>query len=338
LCRIGHLALFCFVCVVLLLLPVRSAFALTLEREEILMGTQVQAVLCGPDRQALEGAMEAVFSEVAKAEERMSFWRQDSEIARINRSAGVSPVRVSPELFRLIEEALSISRMTKGCFDITMGVLVGLWDFRAEVFRVPSESEIQRRLALVGFQDVRLDPHDGSVFLTRTGMSVTLGGIAKGYAVDRAVQATRSLGVHDGIVSAGGDLMAFGRKESGELWKVGVKNPRDNAKIVCVVPVSNAAVATSGDYERFRMVDGVRYHHILDPRTGYPARGCLSATVVAKQATEADALATAAFVLGPEEGIALLESLPDTAGVIVGGDGKVRTTSGFAMQGAPEQR
>jgi FAD:protein FMN transferase len=334
--RIGPLALLHFVCVGLFLLPIRFGFALTLEREEMLMSTPVQAILCGPDRTVLEGAMEAVFSEVAKVEQMMSFWQKDSEIARINRSAGVRPVRVSPELFGLIEEALSISRVSKGSFDITMGALVGLWDFRAEAFHVPPEDEVRKRLALVGFRNIRLNPKDGSVFLTKTGMAITLGGIGKGYAVDRAVHAVRSLGVKNGIVSAGGDLMVMGRKENGELWKVGVKNPREEARMLCILPVSNAAVATSGDYERFRIVDGIRYHHILDPRTGCPARGCMSATVVAKNATDADALATAAFVLGPEEAIALLESLPDTAGVIVGSDGEVRTTSGLAIQQAPQ--
>jgi len=308
------------------------SLALTLEREKTLMGTSVQIILAGPDRKVLEEAMDAGFSTISNVEKSMSFFEADSEIAEINRCAGLRPVRVSPDLFGLIQEALSFSELSGGCFDITVGALAALWNFRLEDFRVPPEAQVKSRLNLVGFRKVHLEPKGLTVFLETQGMLISLGGIAKGYAVDKAVSNIRSLGVADGIVSAGGDLMAFGRKGDRELWNVGVKNPRDETKLVCVLPVSNAAVATSGDYERFRIVEGVRYHHILDPRSGYPGRGCMSATVVARNALAADALATAVFVMGPEDGIEFLERLPDTEGVVIDGQGRVRATSGLGAE------
>jgi thiamine biosynthesis lipoprotein len=168
-------------------------------------------------------------------------------------------------------------------------------------------------------------------------MQISLGGIAKGYAVDRAAEVLRESGIKGGIVSAGGDLVAFGKREDRESWKVGVRNPRDPSKNICVIPVSNLAVATSGDYERYRMAGGRRYHHIIDPRTGYPSKGCMSVTVLAGHALDADALATAVFVLGPGEGRALLEKLPDVEGIIVDGEGKVTASSGLAGTTGPSQ-
>jgi thiamine biosynthesis lipoprotein len=173
------------------------------------------------------------------------------------------------------------------------------------------------------------------VFLEKPGMRISLGGIAKGYAVDRAVEVLRESGIQGGIVSAGGDLKAFGKREDGGPWKVGVRNPRDPSKNISVIPVSNLAVATSGDYERYRVVGGRRYHHIIDPRTGYPSRGCMSVTVVTEQALEADALATAVFVLGPERGRALLEKLPDVEGILVDGDGRIVASSGLSGKAWP---
>jgi len=194
---------------------------------------------------------------------------------------------------------------------------------------------VKKGLERVDYRKIRLNQRDSTVFLEEGGMEISLGGIAKGYAVDRAVGILRESGIKGGIVSAGGDLLAFGRKGNGEVWKVGVRNPRDHSKNICVLSVSDLSVATSGDYERYRMVDGKRVHHIIDPRTGYQSTGCMSVTVAARRAMTADALATAVFVLGPEEGLALLEELPGVEGVIVDSDGKISASTGLA--GAEER-
>ncbi len=299
------------------------------------MNTRVEVVLQGPHGTLLEEAATAAFREMERVEDTLSAWRSGSRIFAVNEAAGRTPVAVNPELFALLEKAVAVSRLSDGCFDISVAALGNLWNFQAEVFRIPDPLTVRDRLKRVGYRNIRLDPGAGTVFLEREGMRISLGGIGKGYAVDRAVAAVRKRGVGNGVISAGGDLKAFGTKRDGDLWNVAVRNPRDAEKIICVIPLSNAAVATSGDYERQRTGGGKRYHHILDPRTGYPARGCMSVSVVAKEAADADALATAVFVLGPREGLALLERLPGTEGVVVDADGNLHVSKGLPTPAVP---
>jgi thiamine biosynthesis lipoprotein len=299
------------------------------------MSTSVEITLCGPEKTALEKAMDAAFSEIARIEKLLSVHREDSTVFEINRNGGQRWMSVGPEVFYVLEKSLYYSRLSGGCFDITVQPLLGdLWNFRVKDFHVPTQEEVKSHLELVNYRKIRLNKKDFSVLLEKKGMKITLGGIAKGYAVDRAVEIIRKSGIADGIVKAGGDLKAFGRKENGGLWTVGIKNPRDTQRLISLIPLSNLAVSTSGDYERFQIVDGVRYHHIMDPRTGYPARGCMSTTVITKRSVDADALSTSVFVLGPEEGMKLLEWLPDTEGIIVNAQGGVTATSGLGVDQA----
>jgi thiamine biosynthesis lipoprotein len=321
---------------VLLLSPpgTRQGLAARLSFERPMMGTSVEVILWHFDPEASEKAVDQAFAEIKRIEELLSVWRRESKVSEINRSAGERPVQVPPELFGLIRESIRISGTSDGAFDITVQGLGDLWDFHSPVFRVPDAEVVEDRLNLVDYRKIHLQQEGSTVFLEEEGMQISLGGIAKGYAVDRAVAVLRESGIKGGIVSAGGDLVAFGKREDGGPWKVGVRNPRAPSKNISVIPVSNLAVATSGDYERYRVVAGRRYHHIIDPRKGYPSRGCMSVTVVAEHALEADALATAVFVLGLEEGRSLLEKLPDVEGIIVDGDGKIAASSG--LQGTEE--
>ena len=316
----------------LLLLLAPPADALTITRERTLMHTTVRIVLCGENAAALEAAADAAFAEIGRIETLMAPRGAGSGIAEVNRRAGAEPVVVAPELFALIEASLAISNLSGGAFDITFPPLGRLWNLESPRIRVPSSTEVEPLRRLVDFRKVRLHEEGRTVSFDTAGMEIALGGIAKGYAVDRATGVIRSRKLTGGIVDAGGDLRAFGRKEDGGLWTVGVKNPRARETLIGVVPISDAAVATSGDYERFRIVDGVRFHHILDPRTGYPAEECMSVTVVTAKAYEADALATAVFVLGPSEGMALLERLPGTEGLIVDAGGRVTVSTGLKMK------
>jgi len=324
-CRVLVLSLAALHC----LPAAREARAARLSFERPMMGTSVEVILWGSDPEPSAKAVDRAYAEIKRIEEQLSVWRRESKVSEINRSAGEKPVQVPAELFELIRESIRISRASDGAFDITVQGLGDLWDFRSPVFRVPDAEAVRARLNLIDYRKIRLQQEISTVFLEKSGMQISLGGIAKGYAVDRTVEVLRESGIKGGIVSAGGDLLAFGKREDGGAWKVGVRNPRDPSKNICVIPVSNLAVATSGDYERYRMAGGRRYHHIIDPRTGYPSRGCMSVTVVAEHALEADALATAVFVLGPEEGRALLEKFPDVEGIIVDGDGKVTASSGL---------
>jgi len=301
--------------------------------ERYMMGTSVEMLVWSPDRELSEKAVERAYGEIERIEKKLSVRREDSETTGINRSAGANPVKVDEEIFRLIRESKRFSEMSGGAFDISVLGLGDIWDFNRPGFQIPPPDRVRTGLERVDYGKIRLNQTDSTVFLEEGGMKISLGGIAKGYAVDRAVGILRESGIKGGIVSAGGDLFAFGRTGNGDVWKVGVRNPRDRSKNICVLPVSNLAGATSGDYERDRVVDGKRVHHIVGPRTGYPGTGCMSATVAANSALTADALATAVFVLGPEAGLALLEELPGVEGIIVDSEGKIRASTGLAGEG-----
>jgi thiamine biosynthesis lipoprotein len=310
-----------------------QAFAERLAFQRYMMGTSVEVIVWGPDRDTSEKAVERAYAEIERIEKKLSVRRRDSEITEINRSAGARPVKVDGEMYRLIRESKRFSEMSGGAFDISVQGLGDIWDFNRPGFQEPGPDRVEKRLERVDYRRIRLNERDSTVFLKEGGMEISLGGIAKGYAVDRAVGILRECGIKGGIVSAGGDLFAFGRKANGEVWNVGVRNPRAHSRNICVLPVSNLSVATSGDYERYRMVDGRRVHHIIDPRTGYPSKGCMSVTVVARSAMTADALATAVFVLGPESGLALLEDLQGVEGILVDSNGKISASTGLAGAG-----
>jgi thiamine biosynthesis lipoprotein len=325
--------------VVLIFLPVAHAWgAERLSFQRHLMGTSVEILVWGTEREALSRAVERAYEEVERIETRLSVRNQGSDLSEINRSAGMKPVRVDEELCRLIRESIRYSALSGGAFDVTVQGLGDLWDFSRADFHVPAPELVQSRLVRVDHRKIRLDERESTVFLERKGMAISLAGIAKGYAADRAVGILRESGVGGGVVSAGGDLLAFGRREDGEVWQVGVRNPRNPARNIAMLPASDLAVATSGDYERYRIVEGRRYHHILDPRTGYPVTGCMSATVVARSAMQADALATALFVLGPERGLELAERLPGVEAIVVDAHGDVTASSGLweAAEGLKE--
>ncbi len=326
----GRILLSLFLTVLCCSTSAGRACAERLAFERSMMGTSVEVIVCGAAPAVAEEAVEKAFGEVKRIERKLSAHRKDSELSEINREAGVKCVEVDEEMYRLIEASKVFSVLSSGAFDITVQCLAGLWDFGGPEFHVPPPSRVKSRLDRVDYRKIRLGKKDSTVFLEKAGMAISLGGIAKGYAVDRAVAVLRASGIPAGVVSAGGDLFAFGRKENGAPWKVGVRNPRAHDRNIALLPVSNMAVATSGDYERYRILDGKRYHHIIDPRTGYPGEGCMSVTVVADNAMTADALATAVFVLGPQAGMALLERLPQVEGIIVDEGGKISASSGMA--------
>ncbi|MEZ6187154.1 MAG: FAD:protein FMN transferase [Planctomycetota bacterium] len=296
------------------------------ERRLGVMGTDLQLTVLGEDRASLEETLDLAEAELRRVEDVFTSWR-DSELTRLNAAAGQGPFAVSREQCELIARALKVSELTDGAFDITFASVGKLWDFKADPPTIPSPEAVAAALEHVGWQKVQVDLEHGTVSLP-AGTRIGLGGMAKGYGVDRAMAVLLKRGIRHGLVNAGGDLKALGRKR-GKPWEIAIKHPRDRERVLAVIPVSNACVVTSGDYERFVEYEGKRYHHILDPRTGYPSTGCMSATVVAPEAALADALATALCVLGPERGLELIERLPRIEALVVGLDGEVRTSSGL---------
>jgi thiamine biosynthesis lipoprotein len=269
----------------------------------------------------------AVFRRV---EESMNEWRKSSALGRVNERAGTVPVPVPPEVFELVQRGVEIGVLTDGAFDITWAALWGLWEFRAEQPAVPAAQEIGARAALVDHRALELDPVARTLFLPRKGMKIGVGGIAKGWALDRAAEELRARGIGDFLIAAGGQVYAAGGRGDA-AWRVGVRDPRGaEDDVFASLQLRDLSVSTSGDYERFFIVDGVRYHHILDPRSGMPARGLRSATVIAADATLADALSTAVMVLGPEAGLALVEGLDGVEALVVDQRARVRHSSGLA--------
>lgn len=288
--------------------------------------TLAVTVPAGPAAEEHARAVLAVFDDV---DARMSEWKDTSPLAAVNRAAGSHPVAVPEDLRQVLHRARQIGEATDGAFDVTWAALWGLWDFKAAEPRLPPRQEVARRAALVDFRQLAVDDAAGTVFLPRAGMMLGLGGIAKGHALDRAAAVLAERGVDDYLIAAGGQVMARGDR-GGRPWRVGIRDPRRGPEdIFARVEVRDASLSTSGDYESFFLVDGVRYHHILDPRTGMPARGLRSATVIAPDATLADALSTAFVALGAERALEVAERLGVEA-VLVDGSGRVITTPALA--------
>ena len=294
------------------------------------MGSELHLTAWTNDEPRAVQAFERVFDEFDRLDRLHSVWKDGSDVLRVNAEAGHAPVQVSPETIEVLRVARQISEWTDGKFDVTFGALSGLWKFdHDQDNHIPNPEDVRRRLPLIDFQAVDVNAQAGTVFLRRPGMRMHLGGIGKGYAVDRAAAILRAGGVADFLIQAGGDLYAGGARGD-RPWRTGIRDPRGPVdRIFAALNVRDETFSTSGDYERYFMHDGRRYHHILDPDEGRPAYGCRSVTIVAKQAVLADALSTGVFVLGPQKGMALIEELPDVEGVIVSDRNEVLVSSGL---------
>jgi thiamine biosynthesis lipoprotein len=272
-------------------------------RSEPLLGTFVTVTVYAPTRaRGIEAGSEA-FGEFRRIDALMSLHRPDSELSRLNARAAAGAVEVSPDLFRVIAAAQEIAEKSEGSFDITIRPLVDLWGFLWKKYRLPTRKELEAVLPRVRYTLVELDAERRTVRFRAPGVSLDLGGIAKGYAVDCAVEKLRSLGITNAMVKAGGDLRVMGAPPGGTHWVVQLEDPRKEGRRARV-PLRDAALSTSGNYENFFEAGGVRYSHILDPRTGVPVQGLAACTVIAPTCTESDALATACFVLGADKGMA----------------------------------
>ena len=285
--------------------------------------------------QAKADVYRGIFDRIHEIESRMSAFQPDSDIARINASAGIAPVRVNDDVFFVMERALRFAEISGGAFDPSVGPLVSLWGIMSDNPRVPSEEEINAVLPLVNWRNVELNLEDRSVFLTQRGMALDLGAIAKGYAADEAVAIVRGARLERALIDLGGNVITYGIKQDRTPWRIGLQTPQSDANrgdFVGFVSGGNMTVVTSGIYERYFLHDGVRYHHLFSPFDGYPARtGLLSTTIVSSASMDADALSTAIFVLGYERGRAMVESLEGVEAIFIFDDMTVRKTSGVDL-------
>ncbi|MDO8427293.1 MAG: FAD:protein FMN transferase [Deltaproteobacteria bacterium] len=292
-----------------------------------LMGTIVQITLMRGERARFDAASDAAFDEIKRLEALFSSYMPESDVSRISREAGLRPVKVSPEVTEVAGKAIGVADISGGAFDPTVGALSKVWGPSGEKGYVPSKEEVGRLLPLVGYKEMEIDKASSTIFLRKKGMALNLGGIAKGYIIDKAAQVLKANGVERGIIHAGGDMVVFQEDEERQFI-IGIQHPREK-KLLGEAHLYNGAVATSGDYERFFIKDGVRYHHILDPKTGFPATRSIAVTIIAKDPAIADGLSTAVFVLGPKEGMGLIGKIDGAEGAITGADGKVTVSKGF---------
>lgn len=290
------------------------------------MGTLFDIKVSSDDRSGAAVAIEEAFAEVSRLESLMSSYKATSDLSRVNNNAGIKPLVVSEDLFRVVKRSVEISELTDGAFDITYAGCGYLWSVKNR--KIPSQLEIKACLPLVDFKQIILEPPRLSIYLSKPNIKIGVGGLGKGYAVDRAAEVLLAKGFKNFIVNGGGDIRISGRHPN-RPWQVGIADPRVKHSLLGSIPVESGAVVSSGDYERFFEEDGVRYHHIIDPITGSPARKSIAVTVLSENAMNSDGLSTALFVLGPDAGIRLVEGLDGVEALIIAPDQKVYTSTGF---------
>jgi len=298
-----------------------------ISREEPIMGTRCAVELWADDRAKGEAAITSVFDDMKRIDRLMSTWKEDTEISLVNREGGKHPVKISEELFRLLQQSVKYSELTHGAFDITYASVGYLYDFKKGVH--PDQKAIDAALPGINWRHMVLDEKKLTVFFTRPGMRIDLGGIAKGHSVDRGIEILKQQGITRAMVNAGGDTRILGDR-FGKPWVVGVRDPDHAGKVFLRLPLTDASFSTSGDYERYFDEDGKRFHHIIDPKTGDSARKCRSVTIISDTATRTDALTKSVFVMGPEEGIKFIDTLTGVDAVAVSPEGKVFYSKGLA--------
>ncbi|CAM2065227.1 FAD:protein FMN transferase [Sulfidibacter corallicola] len=311
------------------LLPIEAATEKVVAKK---MGSRFEITAVHPDAAVARAAIEAAYAEIDRLEAMISSWRDDSETTRINRAAGRHPVAVSPELFGLIRRASKISALTDGVFDISFAGAGQLWDFKAADPKLPDPKDLAGKLALVDYRRIALDAPNRTVFLEKPGMRLGFGAIGKGFAANRAVHVLKERGISSGVVNAGGDLVAFGQREDGSPWSVAIADPQKRDSVFAWLNIREQAVVTSGDYERFVTIDGKRYSHILNPKTGFPANDLRSVTIICPDGEVADALATAVFIMGRGAGLDLVNRLKGVEAILVTAEGELRYSDQIQTQ------
>jgi FAD:protein FMN transferase len=301
------------------------------ERTFASMGTELRLTAWTADESGADAAFEAVYQEMGRLEALLSNWRPTSDVEQLNSAAGKHPVRVGTELVDVLKTARQVSEWTGGTFDVTWGAMSNLWkfDYQNKDDTIPDHSEVVRKRKLIDYRQLVVDERAGTAYLKREGMVVNLGGIGKGYAVDRARDILRGRGFHDFMIQFGGDLYVAGL-EGNHQWRLGIQDPRGPAnRIFAQVDLSDSTFSTSGDYARSFVKNGRRYHHIIDPATGEPAQGCRSVTIMTSSATIADGISKGVFVLGPEAGMELIKKLPGVEAVIVSAKNELLVSPGL---------
>lgn len=297
-----------------------------------LMGSKFEIAVVTNDTLSATNYINLAIDEITRIEKLISSWDANSQTSEIIRNAGIKPIKVAKELVDLIERSIAISTLTDGAFDISYASMDKIWKFDGSMKIKPSENEIKASVSKVGYQNIILDKKNGTVFLKLKGMKIGFGAIGKGYAADKAKSLLISKGVKAGIINASGDMNTWGKQPNGKDWNVAITNPLNKNNAFAVLPITNGAVVTSGDYEKFVTFNSKQYTHIIDPRTGYPSTGIISVSVFAPKAELADALATSIFVMGTEVGINRINQLSKIECIIIDDKGKIHTSKNINIK------
>ena len=296
------------------------------------MGSAFDLTVVAENKEKASNYIEQAKNEIVRIEKLISSWDKNSETAKINSNSGIEAVKVSKELFDLIDRSQRISKITSGAFDITFAAIDRIWDFDGGESQMPSFEVIQNSISKIGFRKLELNKKESTVFLPEKGMKIGFGGIGKGYAADRAKELLINKGVKGGIINASGDMKTWGNQPDGSPWTVGIVNPMNKEKVFSWFSLEHDAVVTSGNYEKFTLIDGERFSHIIDPRTGIPSKGILSSTIFANKAELADALATATFVMGVESGMFLIDQLPNIEAILIDDKGVIYKSKNIEIE------
>jgi len=304
------------------------------DRTDAIMGTRIYVEVWSDEAAKGDAAIDAVMADMRRIDELMSHYKPESQLSQINARAAQEPVQVDAELFDLIKLSTHYSVITEGAFDITYASVGHLYDYPHHV--KPTEAQIKAALPGVNWRNMLLDPVHHTVRFEHAGMRIDLGGIGKGYAVDRGIAILQARGFQHALVTAGGDSRIIGDR-MGRPWVIGIRNPDDKDQVVTRIPIVNSAMSTSGDYERYFDEGGIRYHHIIDPRTGHSASKVRSATILGPTATETDGMSKTAFVLGPEKALEIINRMPQYDAIFVTPEGKVLYSNGLTPPPPPKE-
>lgn len=315
-----------------LILSLVSFGQITHKRKLAMLGSPFEMTVVAKDTIQGNEYIDLAVAEVKRIENLISDWIPSSQISKVNQNAGIQPIKVDKEIFDLVGRAIKVSQITSGAFDISYASMDKIWKFDGSMKEKPTEEAIQKSVSKIGYKNIILDPKEQTLFLKVEGMKLGLGGIGQGYIADKVKELLISKGCVSGIVNVSGDINTWGKQVNGKPWTVGIVNPMNKNKIFATFPLENSAVETSGNYEKFVVFDNIRYSHIIDPRTGYPAKGVVSVSVFAKQTEIADALATGIFVLGVEVGLDLVNQLKGIEFIIVDDKGKIHSSKGIDIK------
>ncbi|MDB5012647.1 MAG: thiamine biosynthesis protein ApbE [Daejeonella sp.] len=283
-----------------------------------LMGNRFEFTVLAADNGRGSLTIDSAINEIKRIEEQLSTFKETSQVNNINNYAGRQPVKVDNEVIQLIQRSIKISDLTQGAFDITYGSIdKSLWNFDITMTSLPDRATALRSVGLINYRNIEIDQENSTVMLKHKGMRIGFGGIGKGYAADKAMQILKDLGIKSGIVNAAGDLITWGTQLNGSPWTIGIADPGQKAKAFSSLNISDMAIATSGNYEKFATINGKRYSHTIDPKTGLPVSGVKSVSIICPSAELADALATPVIVMGTRVGLNLINQLPNVAAVII---------------------